>query len=151
VNDSSIVMKSSLARAVANISLGMLIFGALTAIGTYYRHGHWPTLFDVEGFMLAMVLMATVVCLAFRPRSIAYDEEGVQIENIFGRTRTLRWLDLYSYGNGNNVFFLKFEDASNIQILPGGFKRTEWKAFIEFLNREYPDERAHFWGAPRGR
>jgi len=148
-------MKNSLVRTFTSVCLSVLLVGAVSAVQNRYHHGHWPAPTDFAqstlGLVLLSVVFAALVWLAFVPRSIEYDEDGILIEGRFGLARSLRWMDLYSYGTCRGTFTLRFENTQTIQFCPEGFKRADWKAFMDFLKREYPDERANMWGEPRGR
>jgi hypothetical protein len=93
--------------------------------------------------------MPTFVCIGFVPKRIEYSDDEFYLERRLWSGFTLPWSDLYSYGTGNNVFLLRFENVSTIQIYAGAFDRKEWKAFVAFLNENYPDKKASFWFGPR--
>lgn len=121
----------------------------LGAIDDRYTHGVWWSIGYVESLGIPLLLMPTVVCIGFVPRWIEYSETEFYLERRIGGGFALRWDDLYPYGNGRGVFLLRFEDVDAIQIYAGAFKRREWKAFLAFLNENYPDRKASFWFGSR--
>jgi hypothetical protein len=148
VSETNIILKPSLVRAFTKVLLVILLSCVLGGIDDRYRHGHWWSIGYIESLGIPILLMPTLVCIGFVPRRIEYSESEFYLERRLRGVITLPWTDLYSYGTGNGVFLLRFENVNTLQIFAGAFERNEWKAFLKFLNENYPDRKASFWFGP---
>lgn len=149
MNETTTILKSSLIRAFTKVLLITLLVSVVGGVVDRYRRGHWWSVGYIESLTIPLWLMPTFVCIGFVPKRIEYSETEFYLERWIGSGYTLQWRDLDSYGTGNNVFLLRFDNVNTIQIYAGAFKRMEWKAFLAFLNENYPDRKASFWFGPR--
>ena len=138
-------LKPNYLRAVALTYLWICACTASAMLINYaiYRpvgFSDWPSLLLIGG-----ICMAVVVCVMFVPRELRYDSQGFACRMLVQGAVELPWEKLESYGAGHNVFVLKFEGRQGLQISGLGFRRSEWKAFQNFLKTTFPERKRRFW------
>lgn len=110
----------------------------LWAIFHRLHTGHWWNPDFAAQIVIAPVLLPPLVYFGFVPRRVEWTNTECRIRLKLDCTRILPWTQLCAYGDGNNVFYLKFHGVTRFQIFAGAFPRDDWKALLCFLKRNYP-------------
>jgi hypothetical protein len=76
----------------------------------------------------------------FVPSWLEFSDTDFTIKFLFGSLHNFDWLDLHSYGPGENVFVIQFT-ARTFQILPQAYRRTDWRMLENFLSSRFPDKK----------
>ena len=123
------------------------------AVADRYHNGHWGNIghYTWEFFPL-MMLYAMFIYLAFVPRRIQWSSTECRIQLKLDGVQILPWTQLSAYGDGNNVFYLKFTGVRRFQIFAGAFPRDDWQALITFLKSNFPVKKTSWlvraiWGS----
>ncbi|HEY1719110.1 MAG TPA: hypothetical protein VGH42_12560, partial [Verrucomicrobiae bacterium] len=88
-------------------------------------------------------IFATVV---FTPREITWNDETIRIRALFPGSGDFEWRQLEAWGSGGRgTFLLKFEDKQAFQIVPAGFRSSDWKTFQALLKQRFPEKKTSFW------
>ena len=90
-------------------------------------------------------MMPLIVYVAFTPRRIEWSDTEFFIQLRLDNGRSFTWQQLKAFGDGNNVFVLRFHDARAYQIDFRAFDRAEWQVFLTFLRSQHPDKRSKSW------
>jgi hypothetical protein len=91
------------------------------------------------------VFLGLFVSIAFTPKEISWDDEGIKLAAVFPGSGEYTWQQLEAYGSGRGVFLLKFEGRQSFQISPSGFSSSDWRSFQGFIKNHFPDKKVWIW------
>gem|GEM_PF-6401541 len=107
------------------------------------RDHQWWSIGYILSLGLPFSIFVAFVWFGFVPRKLEYSEDEFTIRLLFRKELTLPWSELeYYYPNGPGVYMIQFEGRSTFQIAGCAYRSREWKAFREFMDTSFPDQRA---------
>jgi hypothetical protein len=125
------------AVAVTSVLLVVCIIG-------YFRQGylenHWWTSDYVLSLLIPLVVVPVLTWFMFVPSRLEFSDTDFTIKFLFRSLHNFVWLDLHSYGPGENVFVIQFT-ARTFQILPQAYRRTDRRMLENFLSSRFPDKK----------
>jgi hypothetical protein len=133
----------SFIRCAGSIGGPIALFGLLSYLLSGVRDHHWWSIGDFPLLGLGCFLFIGLIWFGFVPRTLEYSEDEFMIQLLFRNQVTLPWSDLeYYYPNGPGVYMIQFEGRSTFQIAACAYHSREWRAFCEFMDTNFSDQKA---------
>ncbi len=122
---------------------GLMVVGCLSAYlwQGYYQNLWWSTTYVIS-LLVPFAVMLVAIWIMFVPEYLAFSEASLTIKPRFRALRELPWSSLSRWGKGEGVFCLNFRGSPSIQIFAHAYPPEQWSRLMEFLLRQFPDQKA---------
>lgn len=94
---------------------------------------------------MPFTLIIVVVWIAFVPRSIELTDEELSIDRWGGKYVSIPLADLQYYMEGPTTFMIQRTGESAYEVYSGAFSSDSWQAFINELEKRFPERRASYY------
>ena len=134
-------LRVNFVRVVVKVVFAVLLIQAAAAVFGRWQNGHWPERDFYLSFIPALILVPIGALIVVVPKSITLTEDSLTIVWPFRRTVSVA-LNGLEYFMQARLFMIQLEGAQTQLIDPGGFRRSEWRAFVRELESRFPDRKA---------
>ncbi|HEX4638593.1 MAG TPA: hypothetical protein VH170_03825 [Chthoniobacterales bacterium] len=135
----------SFKRLLAHMVPLLLLITAIGAVIEYARTGEWWSLMYLATLLIPFSVLIIFVWLALVPCSVELTDNELTINRWGGRYVSISLADLQYYMQGPTTFMIQRNGESAYQVYPGAFDADRWQAFINALEKRFPEKKASFY------
>lgn len=116
-----------------------------------YRDGYWWPANYIYSIAIPIALLASIVWMMFVPRQLELSDTSLVIQYPLRSIHVTEWSKLKCWGRGNGgILLLQFTTGKTFQIALFAFPRKQRRRLTDFVNKRFPERKAHIWLATKG-